>query len=241
MATRLEDHFRHRVVRCFAQRPAEVNQMWREAARRWPGAEARVCGECRLSWAAFDDRVKRATAGLQALGVPPEDRVALLSVNGIEFVFAVQAAGALLASPGIRDQTPGLAPILNHGGASVLICDAVLRDRWPAPGETPALKLRVLDANGRSPLDVASGCELQLCFAGPVKRLRASDATVIATVQGVAVDAGMALTLAADIRSDSAQAAFDIGAVYLGITAGECGTSHHLQRLIGASRAFELM
>lgn len=99
----------------------------------------------------------------------------------------------------------------------------------------------VLDAAGRSPLDVASGYELQLCFAGLVKRLRATDATVIAAVQGVAVGAGMALTLAADIRFASEQAAFHIGAVRIGITAGECGISYHLPRLIGAARAFELM
>lgn len=99
----------------------------------------------------------------------------------------------------------------------------------------------VLDSNGRSPLDVASGYELQLCFAGLIKRLRATDATVIAAVQGVAVGAGMALTLAADIRLASAQAAFHVGAVRIGITAGECGISYHLPRLIGAARAFELM
>lgn len=99
----------------------------------------------------------------------------------------------------------------------------------------------VLDGNGRSQLDVASGYELQLCFAGLVKRLRATDATVIAAVQGVAVGAGMALTLAADIRFASEQAAFHIGAVRIGITAGECGISYHLPRLIGAARAFELM
>ncbi len=99
----------------------------------------------------------------------------------------------------------------------------------------------VLDGSGRSPLDVASGYELQLCFAGLIKRLRATDATVIAAVQGVAVGAGMALALAADIRFASKQAAFHVGAVRIGITAGECGISYHLPRLIGASRAFELM
>ena len=99
----------------------------------------------------------------------------------------------------------------------------------------------VLDAEGRSQIDVASGYELQLCFAGLIKRLRATDATVIAAVQGAAVGAGMALALAADIRFSSEQAAFHIGAVRIGITAGECGISYHLPRLIGASRAFELM
>ena len=36
-------------------------------------------------------------------------------------------------------------------------------------------------------------------------------------------------------------ASFHIGAVRIGLTSGECGISYHLPRLIGASRAFELM
>ncbi|MDP3926117.1 MAG: AMP-binding protein [Hydrogenophaga sp.] len=146
MATRLERHGPDRVVRCFTQRPAHVNQMWREAARWRPEAEALVCGERRLSWATLEDQVLRTAAGLQALGVAPGDRVALLLGNSVEFViasFAVQAAGAVLVPLNIRDQTPGLAYCLQHCGASVLISDAALQDRWPAPSETPALKHRV--------------------------------------------------------------------------------------------------
>lgn len=147
MDTRLESHFNDRVVRCFTQRPADVNQMWREAARWRPAAEALVCGERRLSWAELQDQVMRTAAGLQRMGVSPGDRVALLLGNDVEFVIAslaVQAAGAVLVPLSIREQTPGLAYVLNHCSASVLISDAVLRDRWPTPGETPALKHRVL-------------------------------------------------------------------------------------------------
>ena len=63
-ATRLERHGPDRVVRCFTQRPANVNQMWREAARCQPEAEALVCDERRLSWARLEDQVLR-TAGQQ--------------------------------------------------------------------------------------------------------------------------------------------------------------------------------
>ncbi len=99
----------------------------------------------------------------------------------------------------------------------------------------------VLDENGKPTMNVSQAYELQLCYAGLIKRLRASDATVIAAVHGVAVGAGMALSLAADIRFASTSASFHVGAVRIGITAGECGISYHLPRLIGASRAFELM
>ncbi len=89
--------------------------------------------------------------------------------------------------------------------------------------------------------DVLQAMRLQQTFAGLIQRLRASDAAVIAAVDGVAVGAGMALTLAADVRFGTARTQFHIGAVRIGLTAGECGISYHLPRLIGAGRAFELM
>ena len=74
-----------------------------------------------------------------------------------------------------------------------------------------------------------------------MRRLRSLDKVVIAAVNGVAVGVGFALTLGADIRIASRSASFHVGAVRIGLTAGECGISYHLPRLIGASRAFEVM
>ncbi|WP_372658341.1 enoyl-CoA hydratase/isomerase family protein, partial [Hydrogenophaga sp.] len=99
----------------------------------------------------------------------------------------------------------------------------------------------VLDAEGRLAMDVDAAWDLQRCFSGLIRRLRATEATVIAEVQGVAVGAGMALALAADLRFAAPGASFHVGAVRIGLTAGECGISYHLPRLIGAARAFELM
>jgi enoyl-CoA hydratase len=105
----------------------------------------------------------------------------------------------------------------------------------------------------KSPLTDSSGAPLtgtpgvtdfvrgQELFAGMVKRLRSLDKVVIAAVNGVALGAGFALTLAADVRLASRSASFHVGAVRIGLTAGECGISYHLPRLIGASRAFEIM
>lgn len=78
-------------------------------------------------------------------------------------------------------------------------------------------------------------------FAGMVRRLRALDKVVIAAVNGVAVGAGFGVSLAADIRVAARSASFHVGAVRIGLTAGECGISYHLPRLIGAARAFEVM
>lgn len=82
---------------------------------------------------------------------------------------------------------------------------------------------------------------LQEAFAGLILAVRRARQPVIAAVNGAAVGAGLGLALAADIRVADAGAKFLIGAVRIGITAGECGISYHLPRLVGAGRAFEIM
>ena len=99
----------------------------------------------------------------------------------------------------------------------------------------------VLDEQGRYGLDATASYELQMVFDSVMRRLRSMDAAVIAAVNGVAVGAGMGLSLCADIRFASRSASFHVGAVKVGLSAGECGISYHLPRLIGAGRAFELM
>lgn len=99
----------------------------------------------------------------------------------------------------------------------------------------------VTDATGELCLDSSTSYQLQERFADTVHRLRASDKVIIAAVNGAAVGFGCALTLAADIRLASSAASFHNGAIRIGLSAGECGISYHLPRLVGASRAFELM
>lgn len=78
-------------------------------------------------------------------------------------------------------------------------------------------------------------------FAAMVRAVRDLPQPVIAAVNGPAVGAGMALALASDVRLASPSAAFHVGAVKIGLSAGECGMSYLLPRLIGASRAFEIL
>src|SRR5690606_18565774 len=63
---------------------------------------------------------------------------------------------------------------------------------------------------------------------------------MIAAVNGVAVGAGLSLALAADIRIASTQARFASMFVRRGLVP-DTGTSFHLPRLIGPSRAIEMM
>ena len=61
-------------------------------ARYRPDATAVVCGDVRLSWRAFDERVQRVVHALRALGVRTGDAVALVLPNCIELVELYWAA-----------------------------------------------------------------------------------------------------------------------------------------------------
>lgn len=83
--------------------------------------------------------------------------------------------------------------------------------------------------------------ELQELFAGCIAQIRKLSQPVIAAIDGAAVGFGFGLALAADIRILTPRSKFLIGAVKVGLSAGECGISYHLPRLIGAGRAFDIM
>ncbi|CAN5351201.1 class I adenylate-forming enzyme family protein [soil metagenome] len=140
---RRERHFGTRVLRCFADRPLSLYAMLEGAVRRRQHHEALVCGAQRLSWHAFGDRVTRMAYALAQKGVGAGDRVCLLLGNRIEFVeaaFAVTRLGAIFVPISVREQTPGIAHIVNDCGAVLLIHEAELRDRLPAGDATPTLR-----------------------------------------------------------------------------------------------------
>ena len=80
--------------------------------------------------------------------------------------------------------------------------------------------------------------ELMASLFEKIHRLRQP---VIAAVNGAAHGGGFALALACDVRYASTSASF--GAVFIkrGVSACDMGTSYFLPRLVGASRAAELM
>jgi enoyl-CoA hydratase len=71
--------------------------------------------------------------------------------------------------------------------------------------------------------------------------LRAVPQPVIAAVNGPAAGFGLALALGCDIRYAAAQAVFRAAFINIGLSNCDMGTSWLLSRLIGASRAHELM
>jgi acyl-CoA synthetase (AMP-forming)/AMP-acid ligase II len=148
--TRREAHFGDRVVRCFVDRPSGVLAMLQQAADRAPQREALVCGARRLTWRKTLEGALHIAGGLRAKGVARGDRIALLLGNEIEFpllTFAAAALGAVIVPIGVREQAAGIAYILRHSGARLLVYDAAGRGgrrqrgfalrsvaRRPAPG-----------------------------------------------------------------------------------------------------------
>jgi enoyl-CoA hydratase len=72
-------------------------------------------------------------------------------------------------------------------------------------------------------------------------RVRATPQPVVAAVNGPAAGFGLALALASDIRYAARSAVFRAAFVNVGLSNCDMGTSWLLPRLIGASRAHELM
>jgi len=144
-ATRYEAHW-GRVFRCFAERPATLDAMFRAAVAHWPDSESLVDGGRRLTFRGLDRAVDALAAGLAERGIAPGDRVALLMDNRIEFLQTVLAAARLggIAVPiGHRLRRPEVARILADCAAAALLFDADLDDRVPPTEAAPDVRLRV--------------------------------------------------------------------------------------------------
>ena len=105
--------------------------------------------------------------------------------------------------------------------------------------DTSATPQTALQAAATSRVAITlSAQELMASAFEKIHRLRQP---VIAAVNGFALGGGFALALSCDIRYAATQATF--GAVFIrhGVSACDMGTSYHLPRLVGASRAAELM
>ena len=87
----------------------------------------------------------------------------------------------------------------------------------------------------------AAGLAVQQYIANVMPRLRALRQPVIAAVNGPCAGGGLALALASDVRVCSESARFNVAFVRIGLSGCDVGVSWLLPRLIGASRATEMM
>jgi enoyl-CoA hydratase len=102
-------------------------------------------------------------------------------------------------------------------------------------------------AEGASPPTTAgmgraqAGMTVQKMIAGLVPKMRGAPQPIIAAVNGAASGGGLALALASDVRIAAESARFNVAFVRVGLSGCDIGVSWLLPRLIGASRAFELL
>jgi len=94
-------------------------------------------------------------------------------------------------------------------------------------------------AEGLGP--VPAGMVSQQHIASLVPRMRSLPQPIIAAVNGPAAGGGLALALASDVRLAGPGARFNVAFVRIGLSGCDIGVSWLLPRLIGASRAFELL
>jgi enoyl-CoA hydratase len=88
---------------------------------------------------------------------------------------------------------------------------------------------------------VPAGMTTQQHIAALVPKLRALRQPVIAAVNGPAAGGGFALALASDVRVCSESAKFNVAFVRIGLSGCDIGVSWMLPRLVGASKAFEML
>jgi crotonobetaine/carnitine-CoA ligase len=96
------------------------------AARARPGAGALVAGE-RVTWRELDALACRAAAGFRALGLPRGSPVCVLmrsSVATLGVWFGLARAGLLEVPLNVATGKTLLRYLLEHSGASVVVCDA---------------------------------------------------------------------------------------------------------------------
>lgn len=139
---RREVHF-GRVVPAFAERPANVDAMFRACVAATPEAPALVAGQRRITYGALDASVARLASGLRARGIGKGDRVATLIGNRVEVVeisLACARLGAIHVPLDIRQRSREIAYALTQSGAVLLLHDESCADQVPPPGERESVR-----------------------------------------------------------------------------------------------------
>ena len=105
-------------------RKRTLGQLVDEAAVRWGNREALVFGDRRWTWTEFKRETDAVAKGLMALGVEPEERVALWMTNRPEWLwlmFAIAKVGACIVPLNTRYRTDDVAYTVTQSRSATLI------------------------------------------------------------------------------------------------------------------------
>jgi fatty-acyl-CoA synthase len=103
--------------------PLSPLEFARRTRRLYPGREAVVDGELRLTYEEFFVRCDRWSAALQALGTAQGDRIVYIAPNThaqLESFYAVPQIGAVLVPLNYRLIADDFAYLINHSGARIV-------------------------------------------------------------------------------------------------------------------------
>lgn len=162
-----------------------------------------------------------------------EPGIALLSLNRPDRLNALNQSmiAALHAELAALDRDPAVRVVILTGAGRGFCSGADIKgDDDGAAAGAPV-----------QPGPVPAMLQGQEHIAALHERLHRLRKPVIAAVNGIAVGGGFSLTLACDIRIASSSARFGATFPTIGLSGCDMGTSYFLPRLIGASRAAELM
>jgi len=101
-----------------------LDELLPKALKLYPEKEAVVCGEIRLDYRGFAERVWRLCQGLMSLDLRQKDRIAILHENSHEFLeayFAAAHLGAILVPLNFRLAGKELAMIVKDSETRILI------------------------------------------------------------------------------------------------------------------------
>jgi len=109
-----------------------LNELLPKAAKLYPDKEAVVCGDFRMDYKGFAERVWQLSNGLIRMGIKRNDRVAILHENChvfLEVYFASAHLGIILVPLNFRLSTRELTMILNDSRPRILIAQNIFRDK----------------------------------------------------------------------------------------------------------------
>jgi long-chain acyl-CoA synthetase len=115
--------------------PRLIDELLERAASERPDRLAVVGDGVRYDYRTLAERVDRLAAGLQAIGVRRDDRVAILDKNGpryLELYFALPRIGAVAVPLNYRLALPELAYIVGDSTAATLLYGAEYAPHLPA-------------------------------------------------------------------------------------------------------------
>lgn len=150
----------------------QISSALRRAAQVNPTTTATVHADRSQTWETLLNRVQKLAGALQKLGMKPNDRVALLSLNSdrfIEYFFATVWGGGAMMPMNIRWSPAECAYAINDAGAEILIVDdAFAKAAAPIQEKAKGLKTLIFCGDGDTPEGMLNYEEI-IAAADPVE------------------------------------------------------------------------